>query len=538
MGFGDWLGDAAGGIAQGATQGFSLGVGLRDRQRRHSLEDADRKTAAEVRRQAAEAAERDYQEGIRRFDAELALRGEIQRGNLEVARGTLQDRRARTLAEFGIGGDDLFAGAGGFGMAADPSANFTEPAGPPMPEPDAGDEAREILAGLEQRDPGAARFLEGLSPADSAAFALGYDEFSNSGAVRRHDTASMFPFAGRSVPEAGSRRLPQLIPQFRAEMQGGTQSTEAPYFFRPEPVADRNRPVSDVERPRLLPPEGMDVAGDEMALNVASGGEAPPVRSAPAFRVPGMEARGIPRSTVPLPEFSADPEISSPYFFRHPSSPAAAAPETASRLEAPVPAPAPRRDTEGDYFFERAAPESAAPAPSPLPGANNRFRKALEHIIGLEGGAVETNHPADPGGRTFAGVSERSHPDWPGWESVGEGDRIGALRQASTLYRDAYWDEVAGDEIGNQDVANAIMSAAVHMGPQRAVRLAQQALGVTPDGKMGPETLQILNRVPPNAFVDQFLSLARDETSGIVDANPSLEVFRRGWENRYRQPRR
>lgn len=61
-----------------------------------------------------------------------------------------------------------------------------------------------------------------------------------------------------------------------------------------------------------------------------------------------------------------------------------------------------------------------------------------------------------------------------------------------TIYRRKYWDVVRGDDLpaGLDLVA---FDAAVNSGPSRGARWLQQALEVTDDGKIGPETLARAN---------------------------------------------
>jgi lysozyme family protein len=56
------------------------------------------------------------------------------------------------------------------------------------------------------------------------------------------------------------------------------------------------------------------------------------------------------------------------------------------------------------------------------------------------------------------------------------------------IYRNGYWDKVRGDELpaGLDMVA---FDGSVNSGPARGARWVQQSLGVTVDGKVGPETI-------------------------------------------------
>ena len=108
-------------------------------------------------------------------------------------------------------------------------------------------------------------------------------------------------------------------------------------------------------------------------------------------------------------------------------------------------------------------------------------------IVNLEGGFVD--NPADPGGATNFGVTQRyldkarkQRPDLPAQVK----DLTAA--QASMLYANDEWLTIHGDGLPPM-VALSLMDEAVNASPVRAIMLLQQALGVTVDGIMGPQTL-------------------------------------------------
>lgn len=107
-----------------------------------------------------------------------------------------------------------------------------------------------------------------------------------------------------------------------------------------------------------------------------------------------------------------------------------------------------------------------------------RFNEAVEIILKHEGGYVHDKN--DPGGETNFGISKRAHPDI----------NIAALtrEQAATIYRYDYWRPVRADDLPDA-IALFAFDAAVQHGTHQARRLLQEALGVTVDGIIGPQTI-------------------------------------------------
>ena len=163
-----------------------------------------------------------------------------------------------------------------------------------------------------------------------------------------------------------------------------------------------------------------------------------------------------------------------------------------------------------------------------------KFENHIEPLIAKEGGYKLTDLKGDRGGRTYAGISERGNPAWPGWKILDEeGPKSPRLRAAvHARYRANYWNRIKGDEISSGLIAEALFSSAVLSGPKRAVRLAQKACGVAVDGVMGPMTMKAIGDCPVRGLLACF-SLARiARFSTIAGKDKSQDKFFRGWVNR------
>ena len=151
-----------------------------------------------------------------------------------------------------------------------------------------------------------------------------------------------------------------------------------------------------------------------------------------------------------------------------------------------------------------------------------------------EGGFILHQVDGDRGDMTFAGISRRFWPDWPGWVFLDRGEWADELEPMVTqFYRDNFWQEIRGDEIRSQAVANSIYDFAVNAGVGTAVKVAQRVLVVKEDGQVGKQTLTVLNFwADPDKFL---LRYALEKISHYVELcgnNSSQKRFLFGWVTR------
>jgi len=162
------------------------------------------------------------------------------------------------------------------------------------------------------------------------------------------------------------------------------------------------------------------------------------------------------------------------------------------------------------------------------------FNPAFESMIQNEGGYKLTNIANDRGGQTYAGIARTRNPQWAGWTIIDRGD-MGNL-QLSQLVRDFYktsfWDAIGGDEIQKQAIAATIFDFGVNAGPATAAKLAQLAVGMVPDGRIGPKTLAALNAADEGVFVLKYALAKIKRYADNVTRDPSQGKFLLGWINR------
>lgn len=110
------------------------------------------------------------------------------------------------------------------------------------------------------------------------------------------------------------------------------------------------------------------------------------------------------------------------------------------------------------------------------------FDEAIKRVLMHEGGY--SDHAADPGGKTMYGITEAVARE------VGYRGNMNELPLdlAKRIYKDRYWDAIRADDLP-ASIRYIMLDAAVNSGPRQAVLWLQRALGVAPDGALGPVTI-------------------------------------------------
>jgi lysozyme family protein len=159
------------------------------------------------------------------------------------------------------------------------------------------------------------------------------------------------------------------------------------------------------------------------------------------------------------------------------------------------------------------------------------FLPAYEATMLNEGGYVLHNVPGDRGGQTYAGIARNRWPSWPGWAAIDAGGKPDT-NDVRHFYRTNFWAALRLDELQHQATAAAIYDFAVNAGPAVAVKLAQLVVGATPDGRIGPVTLQQLNAMDPDRFVLAYALAKLARYRDIVQRDRGQAKFLLGWINR------
>ena len=155
----------------------------------------------------------------------------------------------------------------------------------------------------------------------------------------------------------------------------------------------------------------------------------------------------------------------------------------------------------------------------------DNFEQCLALVLKHEGGFV--NHPKDPGGMTNLGVTKRVWEEYVGHTVDEAAMRALGPADVAPLYKKNYWDKIHGDELP-AGVDYACFDLAVNSGVGRAAKILQKALGVNPDGAIGPATLNAVASCNPREVASEICDLRL----GFLQSLPTFDTFGKGWSRR------
>lgn len=159
-----------------------------------------------------------------------------------------------------------------------------------------------------------------------------------------------------------------------------------------------------------------------------------------------------------------------------------------------------------------------------------RFDKIFKYLLDVEGGY--SNDKYDKGGKTKYGIIE-SEARQHGY--IGE-MRYMPLEWAEKIYKKDYYDRFRLAEVNSDKISLSICDWCVNSGTT-GIKKAQVALNnlgfkLVVDGKIGRNTIDALNEVKEEAFLNMYHALQRRFYHAIVQARPTQKVFLKGWLNR------
>lgn len=150
------------------------------------------------------------------------------------------------------------------------------------------------------------------------------------------------------------------------------------------------------------------------------------------------------------------------------------------------------------------------------------FNTFIERILGHEGGYV--NHPADPGGETNWGITERVARKWGYKGHMRDLPRETAIE----IYRQEYWHPVEALNLPYQ-LQFQMLDASINHGMPRAVSILQRALGVADDGQFGPVTRARLYELDDGLLLGIAFNAHRLR---FYTRLGTFVTFGKGWTNR------
>ena len=154
----------------------------------------------------------------------------------------------------------------------------------------------------------------------------------------------------------------------------------------------------------------------------------------------------------------------------------------------------------------------------------SNFKECLDIVLKSEGGFV--NNPADPGGRTNLGVTQRVWEDFVG-HPVSEADmRALTPEKVAPLYEQRYW-RPTYCEVLPRGLSLLVFSMGINAGPGRSVKLLQSCLGCVADGVIGPKTMELIKSANVADLIQRFSEARRHYYESL-----NKPMFIKGWLNR------
>lgn len=162
----------------------------------------------------------------------------------------------------------------------------------------------------------------------------------------------------------------------------------------------------------------------------------------------------------------------------------------------------------------------------------------LDEVIAREGGFV--HHPADRGGPTKFGITQRTLSVWLGREA--SADEVRTLDEATAreIYERDYYRAPRIDTLP-EAIRPQVFDCAVNHGPRQAIRFVQRVVNlagfgpVDVDGVLGPQTREGAGRAQVEMgplFNNAIMHERRNFYRTIVARDPKQEVFLTGWLRR------
>ena len=164
---------------------------------------------------------------------------------------------------------------------------------------------------------------------------------------------------------------------------------------------------------------------------------------------------------------------------------------------------------------------------------DKNFKRALITVLANEG--LLSNHPADHGGLTYKGITQRVYDRYRDKKQrprqfVSKADDI----EIEEIYYTDYWLVGKCQEL-DWPVSLAHFDACVHHGPKAAVEIMQASLDVPVDGYLGPVTKAELQKRGVWEACLLLVTARKGYALALTNVNTSQEVFLKGWLNRIKR---
>lgn len=153
------------------------------------------------------------------------------------------------------------------------------------------------------------------------------------------------------------------------------------------------------------------------------------------------------------------------------------------------------------------------------------FPIVLPKTLAHEGGWAD--HREDPGGATMKGIILATYARHKGRKVTKQELRNITDAEVAAIYKGDYWDKVQGDLLPS-GMDYTVFDASVNSGVGRGPKWLQRAIGVTPDGKIGKQTLAAARASDPVRVI----KAANAYRMGFLKGLKIWSTFGKGWSRR------
>jgi lysozyme family protein len=156
----------------------------------------------------------------------------------------------------------------------------------------------------------------------------------------------------------------------------------------------------------------------------------------------------------------------------------------------------------------------------------------IDRVLEREGGDKFTMDPADRGGATKFGITQRTLSDY-----LGRGVSVVEVKEltrevAESIYEKLYIEKPGFNKISNLFLREVVVDCGVNHGQSIATRWLQKAVNVDQDGILGPLTRQAIDGVDLRTVIAKICSYRIKFYVRLVIKDMSQIKFLAGWITR------
>ena len=164
---------------------------------------------------------------------------------------------------------------------------------------------------------------------------------------------------------------------------------------------------------------------------------------------------------------------------------------------------------------------------------NSNWQKSFELMLQSEGGFCNDQRDSGihlPDGRegsTMLGVTQYNWENWAGHEVTQDQMKKLTTEDVKPFYKKKFWDVCRCDDMPS-GIDYLVFDYAVNAGCGGCAKVLQRAVGVVPDGGIGPLTLAAVNSYIPAELIEKFSQAKEDFYRSLSN----FDVYGKGWLNR------